>query len=68
MYADLDLTKEADAKQLRQRIDDMANVACDQLEALYPLAAPSSPDCVRQAIDGAMQQAHTAIEAAKASH
>ncbi len=67
-YADLDLNKQADVDKLEKRIDDMAQVACDQLAALYPLAGPDSPDCVREAIDGAMSQEHAAVDAAKASH
>ena len=65
-YADLDLRKPADAQTLEKRVDDMAKVACDQLAALYPMAAPESPDCIREATDGAMRQVHASIDAANA--
>jgi UrcA family protein len=65
-YADLDLSKPADAQELEKRVNDMAKVACDQLAALYPLAAPNTPDCVQQALSGAMQQVRTAVKAADA--
>lgn len=63
-YADLDLKKPADDQTLEKRVDDMAKVACDQLAALYPMAAPESPDCIREATDGAMRQVDEAIETA----
>jgi UrcA family protein len=67
-YADLDLSRPADVQKLEKRVNDMAKVACDQLAALYPFAAPNTPDCVRQALSGAMQQVRTAVDAAGATH
>ena len=63
-YADLDLSKQSDVRELEQRVGDMAKVACDQLAALYPFAAANSPDCIRQALNGAMQQVRAVTAAA----
>jgi len=62
-YADLDLTRSADAAALRARVDETAKVACKQLKTLYPLV-PADPDCVKAALKDAMAQADAAIAAA----
>ena len=67
-YADLDLSKQSDVRELEQRVGDMAKLACEQLAALYPLAAPNSPNCIRQALNGAMEQVRAATTAAAARH
>lgn len=61
---DLDLTRHADVLELQTRINDTAKEACDYLAEMFPFASEDTPDCVRQAVDGAMAQAQKAIDAA----
>jgi UrcA family protein len=63
-YSDLNLAMHADVMKLEQRINDTAKEACGQLEQLYPLADPETPNCVGQAVKGAMEQAQKVIDAA----
>lgn len=63
-YADLNLAMHADVMKLEQRINDTAKEACGQLAQMYPLADPKTPNCVRQAVDGAMKQAQKVIDSA----
>ena len=64
-YADLDLTRPADAKRLDKRIDAAADQICADLAADAMPAKSVSLNCVNNAIRGAMQQVHVAIAAAK---
>jgi UrcA family protein len=63
-YSDLNLTKYADVTKLKTRIDTTAKQACKALADMYPLVAPNNPDCVKEAVDGAMKQAQVAIKTA----
>lgn len=63
-YSDLDLTQPEDAKTLKNRIDETANQICQQLAEASP-PRPTSRDCVYNAVQSAMEQAHVAIAAAK---
>jgi UrcA family protein len=63
-YADLDLTKTADAAELRRRVQETARAACRQLDALYPLEAKNARECTRNAIARASSQVDNAIEGA----
>jgi len=65
-YSDLDLASPSGAKELEKRIEQTAREACKQLDSLYPLEVwlTDRETCVKQAIDGAMAQAKTAIAAA----
>jgi UrcA family protein len=66
-YSDLDLSKQADAAVLKQRVKDTAVAACKELEVRYPsdvyLPEPGSQDCVRTATDQAMTLADQVIAA-----
>lgn len=65
-YADLDLSKSADAATLETRINDTAKDSCTQLDKMIPLLGRSDDgDCVKKAVDGAMVQAKAAIAAAQ---
>lgn len=67
-YAGLDLAMHADVLELRKRIVESANVACEQLAALSPLADLDTAACVRDAIDDAMERARAVVAAAMAAH
>lgn len=64
-YSDLDLSTQSGASELEKRVNETAQAACKQLDTLYPLTTPSGPSCVKDAVDGAMVQAHAAVSAAK---
>lgn len=64
-YADLDLTKHKDVMTLEQRIKDTAKEACSALAKMYPHADASNPDCMRQAVKRAMDQANSVVAAAE---
>ncbi len=63
-YSDLNLARPEDAKTLENRIGKAADQICEQLADVSP-AERRSPECVQKAIDGAMEEAHAAIAAAK---
>jgi UrcA family protein len=68
-YADLDLSKPADADLLMQRISDTAKQSCAELKATFP-DPPHAPvlsdqDCVKQATDQAMLVATSLISRAQ---
>jgi UrcA family protein len=65
-YADLDLAMYAHVLELEKRVNEMAQTACEQLAALYPLAETETPECVRQAAEGAMTQVRQVAAAASA--
>ena len=52
-YGDLDLAMHADVLELERRIAERAQVACEQLDALYPLGNLDMAACVRRALEGA---------------
>jgi UrcA family protein len=58
-YQDLKLNTSAGAAELDERIEATAQEACNQLKTLYPLdmAETDNRQCVRDAVQGAMQQA-----------
>jgi UrcA family protein len=62
-YADLDLSKTADAAKLDERIRTAAQHACRELQTIARFES-RDPACVRRAIDRAMVQANAAIAAA----
>lgn len=64
-YADLNLTRPADAKRLDKRIDAAADQICGDLAHDAIPAKLMSLNCVNNAIRGAMQRANVAIAAAK---
>lgn len=66
-YADLDLTTEAGARELRQRIRHTAKAVCQELHREYPFANDAdlpAGSCVDEAVHFAMLEAHAAIAAA----
>jgi UrcA family protein len=63
-YADLDLSKPADAAVLEQRINDKARAICERIDTDYPDSTPNSAECAKIAAGDAMKQAHKAIAAA----
>jgi UrcA family protein len=63
-YDDLDLKLHADVLTLQQRVESTAKKACEQLASLFPLSDPRTPDCIAEAVAGAMEQAKAAMAAA----
>lgn len=53
-YGDLDLRRPWGVRELHARIARAARSACDALDDAYPITAPDSPPCVRNAIRQAM--------------
>ena len=49
--------------ELERRVKQVVNEACEQLASVFPLSESSTADCVDDAIDGALAQARTAVEA-----
>ncbi len=66
-YADLDLTTEAGSNELTKRIKDTATSTCGEIKVDVPVAGWTEERCIKAAIDGAMGQAKTAVDAAKAA-
>jgi UrcA family protein len=60
-YADLDLTRPADAARLMSRISFVARDACRYLDRLFPLSP--DPDCTDRAVAGATPAARAVIAA-----
>ena len=67
-YADLDLSTHSGATALEQRIHARAKAVCHELDRLLPLVTGDHASCVKDAVDGAMGQAHRVIAAAEAKH
>jgi UrcA family protein len=65
-FADLDLTRSADVRELEGRISTAANEVCEQLETLFPLGDPPAGDCARRATEAAMSDVRRAVDAAVA--
>lgn len=63
-YADLDLTNHGDVTTLEERVNATAEEACDKLAEMYPMVAPNNPNCVDQAVSGAMEQVEQVVAAA----
>jgi UrcA family protein len=64
-YSDLDLVTHAGVQTLEARINETAGSLCDDLGRRYGLDGFDRPQCVRDAVRGAMAQARTAIAAAE---
>lgn len=64
-YADLDLSTQAGAGELKKRVKDTARAACKQLDELYPLEAKNEWQCARTATAQASAQVESAIAAAR---
>lgn len=62
-YSDLNLAATADADLLRERVAEAAEMACADLDRLYPLPEPDR-SCVRRAERNAMSQVDDAIQQA----
>lgn len=68
-YADLDLTKQSDVKELAERIEETAKASCKQLDNMYPdsslyVPIPSDQYCVKTATSQAIDEANQVIAAA----
>ena len=63
-YADLDLKTHAGTQALKARIEKAAELACKQLDELYPLEQEEAPTCVKLSIKDADRQVPEAIAAA----
>jgi UrcA family protein len=66
-YADLDLTTESGANELTKRIKDTASSTCKEIKVDVPVEGWTVERCIKEAVDGAMVQAKTAVDAAKAA-
>lgn len=64
-FADLDLTSESDRVELEERVNEAANEICLLLTERYDEPRATAARCEREAIDDAMSQVQTAIEAAE---
>ncbi|HEU4624569.1 MAG TPA: UrcA family protein [Steroidobacteraceae bacterium] len=64
-YSDLDLATSAGADALKARVSKAADMACKDLDKLYPLMEPDR-SCARKAEEGAMSQVNSAIKMAQA--
>jgi len=63
-YADLDLATQKGDRELEKRIADAAAAVCKRIDAIQSPQDHADRSCVKDAIDGAMIQAHAAISAA----
>ncbi len=64
-YADLDLASHAGVLALEQRVKDVARLACEQLDKLYPFEEKNAPECIADAVAQAKSQVQEAIAAAQ---
>lgn len=64
-YSDLDLSAHTGAHELENRVNETAKATCDELDKLFPFSGSQSFSCVKKAVEGAMVQAHNAINAAE---
>jgi len=67
-YADLDLTSAYGALQLENRIKETAKATCEQIKVAIPAEDSSEAACIKDAVDGAMKEAHKVIEAKRSAH
>lgn len=65
---DLDLSRTADVRILEQRISEAARRICEELADEYPFGQPSTPVCIRRAIDDAVAQVDEAVDEAIGLH
>lgn len=66
-FADLDLTRHMDVEQLRGRIRETAERACERLNEMFPVTregVQGTARCVKRAVADAEKQLEAAIEAA----
>ena len=63
-YADLDLKTHAGTQALKARIEKAAELACKQLDELYPLEQEEAPTCIKESAAKADRQVQEAIAAA----
>jgi UrcA family protein len=63
-YEGLDLAMHADVLELRRRIVESAQIGCEQLAAISPLADLDTAACARDAIEDAMARARKLVAAA----
>jgi UrcA family protein len=66
-YADLDLTSATGALELENRIKATAKSACEQIKVEIPAEGSSDAACIKDAVDGAMKEAHKVIDAKRAA-
>jgi UrcA family protein len=66
-YADLDLTTTSGTAELKRRVSEAAEDACQQVDTPYSMDPSDTDDtsCVTTAKDGGLQQANNAIAAAR---
>ena len=69
-FADVDLSTNAGANELKGRIQDTATQICKQLGVIYPAGTPSNENtdreaCIKSAVDSAMGPAALAIASAQ---
>jgi len=67
-YADLDLTSATGALELENRINETAKATCEQIKVDIPAEGSTEAKCIKDAVDGAMQEAHKVIAAKRAAH
>jgi UrcA family protein len=63
-YSDLDLTTTEGKEQLKARVRQAAEDACNELDRQYPFSEPKGLRCVGATVDSAKGQVHDAIAAA----
>jgi UrcA family protein len=66
-YSDLNLTTHLGTMALRERVKKAAELACKQIDELYPLERSEAPQCIKDAIAAADRQVDEAIAAAHQS-
>jgi len=67
-FADLDLARHKDVEQLRGRIRETAERACERLNQMFPVTregVQGTARCVKRAVADAEKQLETALEAAE---
>ena len=62
-YADLDLKTEPGVNELDKRIRETAKSTCKEMDVKFPAEGSGEEACVKQAVEGAMAQAHKVIAA-----
>jgi UrcA family protein len=62
-YSDLDLTTATGALELENRIRATAEASCRKIKVEFPAEGSSEASCIKDAVDGAMQEARKVIDA-----
>lgn len=62
-YGDLDLTTREGRTELNQRIYEAADLACREIEKVYPFARPAHDQCAREAAHAAKSQIRLVVAA-----